>query len=241
MDKTIYHYHPYTGEYLSIGKADLSPLESLCWLIPAHATDIEPPATHAHEVAIFNDGAWQRYPDWRRVALFSIENGTSVIIKKIGITPGEIGATEQPRPSATHRWNGDHWQHDPNLARQQLTEQRATVLTKLNDDCEAMLAVLRADCPESEVTSWAKQEVEARALVVNPDAPSPLLTAIASTRGLTVTELAQRVITKADTYAISAGTLIGRRQALEDKLMAIDLDVPDAAEQIAAIQWQETT
>ncbi|TCP13773.1 hypothetical protein EV683_10518 [Crenobacter luteus] len=120
-----------------------------------------------------------------------------------------------------------------------LAERRAAALARLNAACEAALAALKADCPESEVSSWAKQEAEARALQADPATPTPLLSAIAAARGLTAAELAARVLAKSDAYAVAAGALIGRRQALEDALAAIDLGAPDAEARIDAIRWDD--
>jgi len=76
MPKTIYHYHPKTGEYRWAGVAAPSPLEADAWLMPAYATPAPPPAPGAREVALYRDadgnvpadhatGDWQLLPDWR--------------------------------------------------------------------------------------------------------------------------------------------------------------------------------
>lgn len=54
MKKTIYNYHPETAEFIGASQADQSPLEPDVWLIPAHATEIEPPATQNGQRAVFN-------------------------------------------------------------------------------------------------------------------------------------------------------------------------------------------
>ncbi|SDF72965.1 hypothetical protein SAMN05216571_101421 [Onishia taeanensis] len=54
----IYHYHPYTGEYMGQGEADPSPMEPGEYLIPAHATPIAPPEPQAGFRRIFRAGAW---------------------------------------------------------------------------------------------------------------------------------------------------------------------------------------
>lgn len=58
----IFHYHPDTGEYLGQGTADESPLEPGVWLIPAHATEIHPPAANDGEQAIWANGSWVTQP-----------------------------------------------------------------------------------------------------------------------------------------------------------------------------------
>ena len=54
----IYHYHPETGVYLGVGIADESPLEPGVFLIPAFATDVEPPACGANQTVKFISEVW---------------------------------------------------------------------------------------------------------------------------------------------------------------------------------------
>jgi hypothetical protein len=58
----IYHYHPETGALLGEGTADLSPLEPGKWLVPAHATAIEPLRSNENEQAIWVNSNWQLQP-----------------------------------------------------------------------------------------------------------------------------------------------------------------------------------
>jgi hypothetical protein len=88
------------------------------------------------------------------------------------------------------------------------------------------------------VQSWAQQTREAEALAIDPNTPAPLLAAIATMRGVPLATLAERVRAKVLAYAVASGQIIGQRQALEDRLMAVDLQAPDAAEQLEAITWQ---
>lgn len=118
---------------------------------------------------------------------------------------------------------------------------RATRLGDINAGAARALALLSAAYPDGEVQSWAQQTREAEALVADPQAPAPLLTAIAAARGLAVTELASRVLAKVDAYAVASGQIIGLRQALEDTIAVVDLAAPDAAERLAAIQWPEVS
>lgn len=97
----------------------------------------------------------------------------------------------------------------------------STKLSALRVACDMELAIIKDSYPESEVSTWDKQEAEARAFVANPDAPTPLLAALAAARGIAVSDLAARVVAKAGAFAAAAGSIIGHRQALEDQVVAI--------------------
>jgi hypothetical protein len=106
-----------------------------------------------------------------------------------------------------------------------LAVMRGHLLAQINASCETAMQEVKAGYPESEVLSWAKQEEEARAFMADELAATPLLDALATARGLDKSELASRVIAKADLFATVSGTVIGKRQALEDALA----ELPDEA------------
>ena len=54
----IYHFDPRTGELLGQGEADPDPLDKGNWLIPAHATSIEPPAAAKDKATRFDGAKW---------------------------------------------------------------------------------------------------------------------------------------------------------------------------------------
>lgn len=58
MVKRIFNFNPDTGEFVSESEADESPLEPGVFLIPANATDIEPPSYGPGQRAVFADGKW---------------------------------------------------------------------------------------------------------------------------------------------------------------------------------------
>ena len=101
-----------------------------------------------------------------------------------------------------------------------LDELKAEKLAEINAACDAALASLTADYPESELLTFDKQEAEARALIAAPDTSVPLLTSLAVARGIGTTELALRVIAKADAFTAASGHIIGLRQKYEDALDA---------------------
>jgi len=54
----IYHYTPDLGLYCGMDLADESPLEPGVYLIPAYATELEPPMPGENQMVKFVDGAW---------------------------------------------------------------------------------------------------------------------------------------------------------------------------------------
>jgi hypothetical protein len=72
----------------------------------------------------------------------------------------------------------------------------------------------------SEKASWSRQEAEARALSTDENAPAPLLRTMATVRGITVGELAGKVLTQAAQWEAFAGYILGQQQAFEDALNA---------------------
>lgn len=111
-----------------------------------------------------------------------------------------------------------------------LEETKARKLTEINAACDAALASLTASYPSSELLTFDKQEAEARALMADPEAATPFLTTLAAARGMTVEELAQKVIAKTDAFTAASGYVIGLRQKDEDRLKAAQ-----TVEEVAAI------
>lgn len=60
--KQVYSFHPETREYMGPEVADESPLEPGVWLIPANATEIEPPVVPAGKAAVFGTDRWLLVP-----------------------------------------------------------------------------------------------------------------------------------------------------------------------------------
>lgn len=111
-------------------------------------------------------------------------------------------------------------------------------LGEINAVANRVLSSLTATYPDMEVSTFDKQESEARAYVANPATPTPLLSALAKARGFELSELVERVIVKADMFAVLSGSIIGQRQALEDRLdtcttieevqaIAVEITLPD--------------
>ncbi len=90
--------------------------------------------------------------------------------------------------------------------------------------------------PWFERDTWQDQEAEALAYLADPNAPTPLLTGIATQRGITVAELAQRVIDNARAWRAVAPDLCGQRQAASDQIEAAETEEQVAADHGVAAQ-----
>lgn len=100
-------------------------------------------------------------------------------------------------------------------------EVKTDKLSEINTAADVAISALTATYPDREISTFDKQEAEARAYAADPaTAQTPLLSALAQARGIELSELIRRVIAKADAFAVASGSIIGQRQALEDRLDA---------------------
>jgi hypothetical protein len=101
-----------------------------------------------------------------------------------------------------------------------LEEVKTAKLSEINAAADRAIATLTATYPDREISTFDKQESEARAYAADPTASTPLLSALAQARGISLPDLVERVLAKADAFAVASGSIIGQRQALEDRLNA---------------------
>lgn len=99
-------------------------------------------------------------------------------------------------------------------------ETKAAKLSEINKAADKIMAALISTYPDREISTFDKQESEARAYAADPTASTPLLSALAQARGISLPDLVERVLAKADAFAVASGSIIGQRQALEDRLDA---------------------
>lgn len=89
---------------------------------------------------------------------------------------------------------------------------------EIKEGAEAALVGAAHKYPEREVITFSMQEMEARAFLADASASAPLITAIATERGITVAELAAKIVENAEAYSQAAGKIIGKRQYFLDQL-----------------------
>jgi len=82
--------------------------------------------------------------------------------------------------------------------------------------------------PEQEKLTWYQQEKEAQAYKADSNANVPLLTNIANRRGISIDELADKILAKSEAYTNIVGIAIGDKQNIEDMISNVttleDLD-----------------
>lgn len=99
--------------------------------------------------------------------------------------------------------------------------EKAAKFAEIDADFEAAVSALTAGWPQHEIQTWSKQESEAREFTLNNATPTPMLATIAATRGLTVSELAQRVIRDADAFTNASAYYVGLRHKARQRVQAM--------------------
>lgn len=151
---------------------------------------------------------------------------------------GIVEVTPQPRPD--ERWYFVTSNRDGTFTAtpKKAKDVKQLVLDQVNADFDAAMHDYAKEYPEYEQKTWEQQRTQSAAWVawddagrVGPEPATPMLDGIASARGVDREELIRRANGKSQLFkAISAGA-IGRRQALEDQILAI----PDEADAIDTV------
>ena len=110
---------------------------------------------------------------------------------------------------------------------------KARKLNEINTTYQQAIATLTPTYPDDERLTFDKQEQEARAWLVDNAASTPFVDALAAGRQMNKAELVNRIIAKADAFALASGSLTGQRQRYEDML-----DAAKTTADVAAIMPQ---
>lgn len=119
----IYNYDIETGEIISEQTARIDPLESIktghdVFLIPAYATDVQPPSHLAGSARCFVNGSWAYIEDHRGTTVYRKDNLAEHIIRDLGPIPADYTTLE---PGIDSKWNGTAWAVDFVLRQQRIT------------------------------------------------------------------------------------------------------------------------
>lgn len=95
------------------------------------------------------------------------------------------------------------------------------------------LITLATPYSAEERESWAQQQADANEYQVNPNCACTLMRQIATTRGITLQLMAEKILENAALFKIVSGQILGKQQRLLDQVEAVqDFD------QLLAIGWE---
>lgn len=235
MNKTIYNFHPQTGEFINEAPADESPLEPGVILLPAFSTTTKPPKTATREIAVFADGQWRVKADWRGAVLFSTTDGSAVNISEIGKTPADVGATDKAMPGASHSWKDGEWVPDPAKVAGLLDAAKANALDRINAFAKSKRALIAGTPDDAEIAGWNNKLRIAQAIVAGTatDAEKAAFQAEITARcikGETLDIFTQKVIKNAGFFAQAVGLIDGMKRKAQDSVA-----VAKTPEEVAAV------
>lgn len=144
----VYHYDSVTGAFLGTSQADLSPLDNE-WLIPAHATELVPPAAPTGQVAVFDGSAWGLLDDTVGQQYWLPDGSTGVIEEYGQDIP--VGAVLVPPPSQFYKLQDGVWVFDGALLDTAPTGGRIEL---------ALEAAQNGETSFDEVLQWAVDQIE---------------------------------------------------------------------------------
>jgi len=100
---------------------------------------------------------------------------------------------------------------------------------------EQAMALIAGAYPRAEVNGWPEQVKAVELFEAAPDAPNPLLEALAQSSQCSLAEMAGRIRGKRESYLVAYGSLTARRHALLQQLREVDPAAADAEQQVAAL------
>lgn len=92
------------------------------------------------------------------------------------------------------------WVIAPDINKADPSIVRAAILRRITDDFNYEMTQLSAQYPIAEQQSWAQQLAEAQAFLADASATTPLLSKLATVRGVNVKDLAQKIVDKNTAY-----------------------------------------
>lgn len=101
-----------------------------------------------------------------------------------------------------------------------LERERGKKLVAVLAESDRVMTKLTAHYSQHEKLSWPKQEEQAKALAVDPEAPAAYLRGLAAARGIDVLTLRDKIIANVAAYETASAAILGWQQAREDELKA---------------------
>ncbi|WP_257827303.1 tail fiber assembly protein [Burkholderia glumae] len=175
-------YDSLTGQYIVSFLADVDPMNSSRYLVPAFCT-LEPlPERAPRTWPFWRDEKWEMLPDYRGVRLYRTESGAAAEITVAGVIPEDAGLTERPRPSDAHVWRDGEWVVDEKLVADRVRE------AAMNDffarlekgrqqnrgKSDARMTGRLSDLEEATFDAWADYQVALANIAESPTFPAKI-------------------------------------------------------------------
>lgn len=171
-----------TGQYVVSFLADVDPMNTSRYLVPAFCT-LEPlPERGPRTWPFWRDEKWQMLPDYRGVRLYRTESGAAAEITVAGVTPDDAALTEKPRPSDAHVWRDGKWVVDEKIvadrARESAMNDFFARLEKARQQnrgkSDARMTGRLSDLEEATFDAWADYQVALVNVVESPTFPAKI-------------------------------------------------------------------
>ena len=135
--------------------------------------------------------------------------------------------------AATHIINDEPVTIVPEVVPPTLEEARAEKYAELRSTAARSMLGLAAPYLSQERESWDTQFKEATEWLADNSASVPMIAAMASNRGIPITEMVAKIMENANLYRDAIGAMLGKQQRLLD-----DVAAATTVEAVNAIAWQ---
>lgn len=171
----IYNYSPNTGEFLGAEIADADPLEAGKFLIPAHATTVQPPSVGDGFAACFVAGAWLAVEDHRGATSWDKQTQEPKVVEDLGAVPSGFTLATPPNFPAIYD-DEFGWVEDVGKVAVMVRSQRAALLRE--SDWTQL-----PDAPLALKSAWAEYRAQLRDLPNQEGFPSNVVWPVAPQLG----------------------------------------------------------
>jgi hypothetical protein len=123
------------------------------------------------------------------------------------------------KPSEDYIYDGTDWVAKVPVV-PTLEQVKSAKLMEATETYNTAVSALIGNTDEFELASWNKQEIEARAYVLDNTIPTPFISGMIAARGLgeTVLQFANLIIANADAYQVAYATILGTYQAKQKEI-----------------------
>ncbi|WP_265410862.1 hypothetical protein [Actinobacillus pleuropneumoniae] len=143
-----------------------------------------------------------------------------------------------PRPSQAHEWNGREWVISQDKQAEFFNQKKEALIRKIATKTDRLKDSILVGYPQAEIDSFYRQEKEALAKKANATAETPMLSSIALSRGVSLDDLVDKVLEKAELFASIMGGIIGQRQKFEDRALGAETLEQLTDIEIEVDKWQ---